>query len=63
MQDQMISHEQEKEKLECINEIRPCIESFHLFPCIFTRCQKIVDNFPNYPKIKYPCQLKGKGIR
>ena len=39
-------------------------ESFHLFPCIYTKCQQILDNFPRYPKkIEYPDLFKGKGIR
>ena len=36
-------------------------ESFHSFPCKYSKSQQIVENFQ--PKIEYPCQLKEKGIR
>ena len=38
-------------------------ESFHSFPCKYSKSQQIVENFQHHPKIEYPCQLKEKGIR
>ena len=33
------------------------------FRCIYSKCQQNAENPLRHPKIEYPSQLKGKGIR
>ena len=54
MRKQMISHKQEKEKFECINDIHPCIRIVSFISLYIYKMST---------KIEYPGLFNGNGIR